>query len=131
MWIHAAYLVVPGAKSRIDGFYYFKCAPNGSILPHMNNPIHVECKYLRHVVASAAEAEVGGLFHNCQTLLPIRHCLQLMGHPQPPTPVKTDNTIAKDFTYNNITIRKAKSWDMSARELSEQYVVIKDSLLYL
>ena len=61
----AAYLVAPGAKSRIAGFYYFKKAPNVDIRQQVNNPIHVECKYLRHVVTSAAESEVGGLFHNC------------------------------------------------------------------
>ena len=108
----AAYLVAPGAKSRIAGFYYFKNAPNGDILQQVNNPIHVECKYLRHVVTSAAESEVGGLFHNCQTAIPIRNCLIQMGHPQPPTPIKTDNTTARDFAYNNIAIKKAKSWDM-------------------
>jgi hypothetical protein len=108
----AAYLVAPGAKSRIAGFFYFKHAPNGTPLKCINSPIHVECRYLRHVVASAAETEVGGLFHNCQTAIPIRNCLILMNHPQPPTPIKTDNTTAEAFTYNNITIKKAKSWDM-------------------
>ena len=108
----AAYLVAPGAKSRIAGFFYFKQAPNGTILHPPNSPVHVECRYLRHVVASAAEAEVGGLFHNCQTAIPLRNCLIAMGHPQPPTPTKTDNTTAEAFTYNNITIKKAKSWDM-------------------
>ena len=108
----AAYLVAPGAKSRIAGFYYFKNAPDGNVIKPLNNPIHVECKYLRHVVTSAAESEVGGLFHNCQTAIPIRNCLLQMGHPQPPTPIKTDNTTARDFTYNNIAIKKAKAWDM-------------------
>ena len=102
----AAYLVAPGAKSRIAGFFYFKHAPDGTPLKEINNPIHVECRYLRHVVASAAEAEVGGLFHNAQTTIPIRNCLILMNHPQPPTPIKTDNTTAEAFTYNNVTIKR-------------------------
>ena len=106
----AAYLVAPGAKSRIAGFFYFKHAPDGKPLLRINSPIHVECRYIRHVVASAVEAEVGGLFHNCQTAIPIRNCLILMNHPQPPTPIKTDNTTAQAFTYNNITIKKSKSW---------------------
>ena len=38
----AAYLVIPGAKHRVVGFYYFKEAPDNSILPQLNNPIHVE-----------------------------------------------------------------------------------------
>ena len=93
-------------------FFYFRNAPNGQPLHVINIPIHVECRYLRHVVASAAEAEVGGLFYNAQTTIPIRNCLILMNHPQPPTPIKTDNSTAQAFTYNNIAIKKAKSWDM-------------------
>ena len=108
----AAYLVSPGAKSRIPVFFYFKHAPDGTVLPQLNNPIHVECKYLRHVVSSAVEAEVGGIFHHFQATIPLRNTLIDMVHPQPPTPIKTDNTIAKDFTYNNIAIKKFKTWDM-------------------
>ena len=82
------------------------------MLHKINNPIHVECRYVRHGVASVAEAEVGGLFHNCQTIIPIRNCLILVGHSRLPTPVKTDNTTAQAFTYNNITIKKEKYWDI-------------------
>ena len=74
-----AYLVAPGTKSRIVRFFYFKQAPDGSLLQNLNHPIHIKCKYLRHVVASAAETEVGGLFHNCQTSIPINNSLILMG----------------------------------------------------
>ncbi len=69
----AAYLVAPGAKSRIAGFFYFKHAPDGTVISKLNIPIHVDCKYLRHVISSAAEAKVGGLFHNCQPTIPIRN----------------------------------------------------------
>ena len=98
------YLVAPGAKIWIARVFYFTL--DGTVLQNINNPIHVECRYLRHVLASDAEAEVGGLFHNFQTSIPIRNYLILMGYPQPPTPVKSDNTTAQAFTYNNITIKK-------------------------
>ena len=112
MWIQMQPILWPWCKKRIAGFFYFPHSPKGTVLHEINSPIHVECRYLRHVVASAAEAEVGGLFHNCQTTIPLRNTLILMGHPQPPTPIKTDNTTAQAFTYNNIAIKKAKSWDM-------------------
>ena len=35
-----------------------------SLLTNLNGPIHIECKILKYVVASAAEAETAGLFHN-------------------------------------------------------------------
>ena len=81
-------------------------------LQKLNGSILIECKTLRHVVTSSSEAEVGGIFHNVQTLLPIRAILEALDHTQPPTPVKTDNTTAKGFVYNNIVLKKSKSWDM-------------------
>lgn len=35
-----------------------------------------------------------------------------LGHPQPPTPIKTDNSTAHGFVYDNINLKKSKSWDM-------------------
>lgn len=63
-------------------------------------------------MASVAEEEVGGIFHNAQQGIPIRHALTALGHPQPPTPIKTDNSTAHGFIYKNINTKKSKSWDM-------------------
>jgi len=59
-----------------------------------------------NVVASEAEAEVAGIFHNAQIALPIWHLLPPLGHPQPPTRVKIDNATAHGFIYNNINQKK-------------------------
>lgn len=77
-----------------------------------NTPIHVECKTLRHVVASSAEAETGALFHNAQNIIAFRQALECLGHKQPPTPLKTDNSTACGYVNKNIKIKKSKSWDM-------------------
>ena len=106
----AAYLVAPKARSRIAG--YFQLTSGFRSPKFINGPILIECKTLRHVVASSAEAETAGLFHNCQTAIPLRYLLQAIGHPQPATPVKTDNTTALAFVRNNITQKRSKSWDM-------------------
>jgi hypothetical protein len=108
----AAYLVMPKARSRIAGYYFLGNKPSSRPHPHLNGAILVECKTLKHVVASAAEAECGGVFHNAQMALPIRVILIALGHPQPPTPIKTDNSTARGFVYNNINQKKSKSWDM-------------------
>ena len=63
-------------------------------------------------MASAAEAEVGGLFHNAQQAIPLRIALEALGHPQPKTQIKTDNSTAHGFVYKNINMKKSKSWDM-------------------
>ena len=108
----AAYLVAPKARSRISGYFYLSDHPSKTPHPKLNGAILVECKTLRHVVASAAEAEIAGVFHNAQTSLPIRHILQVLNHPQPPTPLKTDNSTANGFVHNNIHQKRSKSWDM-------------------
>ena len=77
-----------------------------------NAAIHVECKLLKHVVSSAAEAETGGLFANCQAAVPIRHMLAALNHPQPPTPVRTDNSTASAFVNQTLKAKRSKSWDM-------------------
>ena len=108
----AAYLVAPKARSRIAGYFYLAEHPNVSKRPKLNGAILVECKTLRHVVSSSAEAKVAGIFHNASTAIPIRHILTVLGHPQPPTPLKTDNSTATGFVYDNIHQKRSKAWDM-------------------
>ena len=76
----AAYLVAPNAKSRIAGYFYLG---DGTKSTDLNAAIHIECCLLKHVVASAAEAETGGVFHNCQFSIHIRRMLEVLNHPQP------------------------------------------------
>ena len=106
----AAYLVLPSARSRYAGYFYLGTlkSTNG----RLNGAILVVCKSIRSVVASAAEAETGGLFYNGQDAIIIRHSLEALGHPQPKTPIKTDNSTATGFIYDNIRQRKSKTWDM-------------------
>ncbi len=56
------------------------------------------------------EAKVGALY-NCREAIPACHTLKFMGHPQPPTPMQTDNTTALGVVNNNI-IKKLKAMDM-------------------
>ena len=118
----AAYLIAPKAKSRVAGFYYLSSAASPPHPPPLNAGILVECKMLRHVVASAAEAEIAGIFHNAQHTVLIRRILRALEHPQPPTRIKTDNTTANGFIHNNIHQKRSKSWDM-------RYYWLRDKLL--
>ena len=110
----AAYLVKPNAKSRMAGFYYLSTHPeklNGKP-PPLNGAIHIVCKTIPHVMASAAESEMAGLFMNAQEIIPIQHALIALSHHQPPTPLKTDNSTSSSFIDNTIKQRKSKTWDM-------------------
>ena len=116
----AAYLIAPKARSRIAGYFHLSNHPSTTTQPKINGPIIVECKTLRHVVASAAEAEIAGVFHNAQLSIPIRQILEVLNHPQPPTPIKTDNSTANGFIHNNIHQKRSKSWDMRYYWLRER-----------
>ena len=105
----AAYLVAPKVRSRSGGYYYFSSLRKP---PPLNGVIHVECKIFRHVVASAAEDETAGVFHNAQTVIPIRRILEALNHPHPPTRIKTDNSTTNSFIHNDIQQQQSKSWNM-------------------
>ena len=71
-----SYLSEPRARSCTGENYYLSSLPTDpkkspNLLPPANGPIHMEYRILKNVVASAAEAEVGGLFHNGQTAVPL------------------------------------------------------------
>ena len=53
------------------------------------------------MVTSATEAETHGVFHNAK-LAHIRNLLEGMGHPQPPTVIKTDNSTAVGYAHCTI-----------------------------
>eukprot|EP00957_Ditylum_brightwellii_P044425 3370924-Ditylum_brightwellii.AAC.1 len=92
----AAYMVLPEARLRAGGYFCLLSKPDKKTtsIP-LNGAIHNECSTIRNVMGSAAEAEVGGLYVNCQRGAEFRVALQEMGHPQPPTIVITDNSTAE------------------------------------
>jgi hypothetical protein len=45
-------------------------------------------------MSSAAEAEIGSVFLNAKEATLLRTTLEEMGHPQPPTPLQSDNNTA-------------------------------------
>ena len=62
-------------------------------------------------MSSAAEAEVGALYINCREAVLAHQTLEFLGHPQPPTPIQTDNTTALSVVNNNV-MKKLKAMDM-------------------
>jgi hypothetical protein len=57
---------------------------------------------IKAVMSSAAEAELGALFLNAKEAVIIRQILTEMGHPQPRTPIQTDNTTAEAVVNNRV-----------------------------
>jgi hypothetical protein len=63
-------------------------------------------------MSSAVEVELGALFINAKTAVSMRHTLEELGHPQPSTPIQTDNKTANDLLTNKIMPKALKAMDM-------------------
>jgi hypothetical protein len=68
----ASYLSEPKARSRAGG-HFFMSEDNTD--PKDNGAVHTVAKIIKAVMSSAAEAELGGLFINAKTAVPIRRTL--------------------------------------------------------
>ena len=79
------YLCERKAKSRAVGYFYFKQNTLNKEQKPMNHPLTIECKLLKHVVSSAAEAVVSVMFIIAQTGIIVRPILQYLGQSPPPT----------------------------------------------
>ena len=116
----ASYLSAPKSRSKLGGYFYLSSRPvdphrqptSTDPLPPMNGAVLVNANIIKHVMSSAAEAELGGLFFNMKDAVPIRVALEEMGHPQPPTPVVVDNSTASGIANKTVKQRRSKAMDM-------------------
>jgi hypothetical protein len=60
----------------------------------MNGAFHVSTNVIQFIAASVAKAELGTLFHNCQTGIIFCSILEDMGQAQPKKPVHCNNVTA-------------------------------------
>jgi hypothetical protein len=80
-------------------------------------------------MGSAAKTESGGVYGNAQEAIACRISLRALGHPQPPTPIKTDNSTANSFVHANIKQRHSKTWDMQWNWLRDKATQTATNLL--
>ena len=108
----ASYLSEGRARSRTCGHFFMGWMPKDGDPIRINGAFHVSTNAIRFVVASAAEAELGALFHNCQTGIIFRSILEDMGHPQPKTPVHCDNATAVGIANSTVKRQRSRSMEM-------------------
>ena len=65
---------------------------------------------MKNVLSSAAESEMSAMFKNVMQGIIIRTILADLNHKQPPTPVRTNNSIALGIV--NDTIKQVRSRTM-------------------
>ena len=116
----ASYLSETKARSRFAGFHYLSSRPKtpgvapalDEPAPPINGAVNIPANILREIVSSAAEAELAGLFYNGKEAAPERTTLEELGHPQPPTPIVTDNNVAAGIANESVKQKRSKAMDM-------------------
>ena len=114
MNIHSdmSYLSKEKTRSRTCGHFFLGWVPKDGKPIWLNSAFHVSTMILRFVVASAAEVELGALYHNCQTGVIFQITLTDMGHPQPNTHVHCNNATAVGIANNTIKCQHSRSMEM-------------------
>jgi hypothetical protein len=95
---NASYLSETNARSQAGGHFFMS---NKDALPPNNGAVLTIAQIIKAVMSSAAEAEIGARYINCQAI-PACHTLEYLGHTQPPTPMQTDNITALNVVNNNV-----------------------------
>ncbi len=97
-----SYLSEAKARSQTYGHFFMGWQPKDGKPICLNRALHVSANILRFVVASAAEAELGALYHNRQTGIVFWQTLKAMGHMQPKTPVHCNNAAMVGIANNTV-----------------------------
>jgi hypothetical protein len=135
----ASYLSERQARSRAGGLFFLSDKPAtyaaaltapdpNSKPPPLNGAIHVHSSIMDAVLSSATEAETGALFNTAKDAAPLRVTLTEMGHPQPATPIQTDNACAAGIVNDTVKQRRSRAMDMrfywiKDRVAQGQYIV--------
>jgi hypothetical protein len=104
----ASYLSEAKACSQAGGHFFMS---SNTPCPHNNGAVLTIAQIIKAVISSAAEAEIGALCINCWEAVPACHTLEFLGHPQPPTPIQTNNTTSLGIVNNNV-MKKLKAMDI-------------------
>ena len=105
----ASYLSEPGARSRAGGHFFMS---SNAAMPANNGAVLNIAQIIKTVMTSAAEAEIGAMYINAREAVPQRMTLSEMGHPQPRTPMQTDNSAAHAVVTKKLQPRRTKAMYM-------------------
>jgi hypothetical protein len=95
-------------------------------MPINNGAVLNISQIIKAVMSLAAEAKLGALFINAKTAVSMQCTLEELGHPQPRTPIQTNNATAHVLLTNKILPKALKAMDMRfhwlcCRSAQDQY----------
>jgi hypothetical protein len=105
----ASYLSKPKAQSRAGGHFFLS---SDTPIPPNNGVVLNIAHIIKHVMSSATEAELVGLYNMAREAVYIRIILEEMGHKQPPTPLQADNSMAEAVINGKVQPKQTKAMDM-------------------
>jgi len=106
---NAGYLNESKAQSRVGGHFFI--SSNVQNLQN-NGAVLTIAQIIDAVMSSAAEAELGVLLINAKEAVHMQRILQEMGHPQPQTPIQTDELTAEGVINSRVQPKQTKMMDM-------------------
>jgi hypothetical protein len=109
---NASYLSETNSRSRSCGHFFMGWMPKNDKPIQLNGAFYMNTTILHFVVASAAEAKLGALFHNCQDGIIFRQMLEDLGHTQPRTPAHCDNATSVWIANNTVKRQRLRSMEM-------------------
>ena len=94
-------------QSRRPPFHVQKCA-----IPPNNGAVLNVAEIIKNIMSSTLEAELSTMYVNVRKAVEIWMILQEMGHPQPPTPIQTDNSTAGGIINARVQLKHTKAMYM-------------------
>jgi hypothetical protein len=105
--LDALYLSEPNARSRACNHFFMGSLTTDGKPIKLNGAFHTLCSILQFVVASAAEAELGALFLNCQEGMIFKSTIEDLCHPQPKIPLQQQCNCHWHSKYHHQTAKIA------------------------
>jgi hypothetical protein len=106
---NALYLSEPKACSQAGGHMFMAGTEE---IPTNNGAILNILQIIKTVMSSATEAKLSTRFINAKTAASMQRTLEELGHPQPRTPIQTNNSTAHALLTNKILPKALKAMDM-------------------
>jgi len=106
---NASYLSKTKACSCAGGHFFLS---ENDKIPRNNGAVLTITQIIKSVMSSAAEAELVALYINAREAIPLCHLLKEMGHPQPPTSIQTDTSMALGIVTNIIQPKRTEAMYM-------------------
>jgi hypothetical protein len=97
---NASYYSESKARSQAGEHFFMS---NNTAKPPNNGAILTIAQIIKVAMSLVAEAEVGALYINSSKAISAHQNLKFKGHPQPPTPMQTDNTTALGVMNNKLS----------------------------